>query len=43
MNGAALVFEPQDGAAAVSGGAYPAAVKRLQFEWKMRDGGLRSI
>ena len=42
MNGAALVFEPQDGAASVSGGAYPVA-KRSQFPWAMRDGGLRSI
>ena len=43
INGAALVFEPEEGPA-VSGDAYPTvAGKRLKFDWKMRDGGLRSI
>ena len=44
INGAALVFEPEEDGPAVSGDAYPTlASKRLKFDWKMRDGGLRSI
>ena len=46
INGAALDFEPEDDdSQAVSGDAYPstAAGSRRQFEWRMRDGGLRSI
>ena len=45
INGAALIFEPEDESDAISGDAYPfaAAGTRRQYEWRMRDGGLRSI
>ena len=45
INGAALIFEPDDESEAVSGDNYPsvAAGGRRQYEWRMRDGGLRSI
>ena len=42
-NGAALVFAPADGGDQVSGEAPGSFVKRRKYEWKMRDGGLRSI
>ena len=42
-NGAALVFAPADGGDTVLGEAAGSFVKRRKFDWKMRDGGLRSI
>lgn len=43
INGAALVFRPAAGGEPVKGDNPAPSTQRLQYEWKMRDGGLRSI